>query len=358
MPTIDVLMPVLNGIQFLREAVDSIRNQTFSDWRLLVLDHGSQDGSLELSQRYAEEDTRIKAFAFPTADGLADLLNQGLEMCDCKYMLRQDADDISLPNRMSIVNDLFHDSPEFWVLGGQAFHIDEAGRQIGCRCSSHLPTSSKAITAACFFYNSMGHPTIAARFAALKRYGARYGVDILHAVSEADSLTVNRLAEDYFLYGQLALLGVCASVDAPLIKYRVHSGGTSRTANPAQQIETALQVSHFLAKSFCVVKGVQTFDPGPFCNHGEHIFDFQLRDYTVEFEQMADALRRGLGQSAELERELAFRRILATRNSGLMAARYLQFHLKYAATPREWRTVRNWVLRAVNKAKYHYRTKT
>ena len=48
MATIDVLMPVRNGMPFLAEAIDSIRKQTFSDWRLLVLDHGSSDGSLEL----------------------------------------------------------------------------------------------------------------------------------------------------------------------------------------------------------------------------------------------------------------------------------------------------------------------
>jgi hypothetical protein len=258
---------------------------------------------------------------------------------------------------MSIINDLFHDDPKFWVLGGQAFFIDEAGRQIGYGCSSHLPTSPKAITAACFFYNTMGHPMVSINFAALKRYGARYGKDILNELPAEQSLAVKGYAEDYFLFGQLALLGVCANVDAPLIKYRIQSRSVG-ALNPAHQIGTSLQISHFLAKSFCIMKGVPTFDPGPFCNHGEHIFYFQLRDYTVEFEQMADALRRGLGQSAELERELAFRRILATRNSSRMAARYLQFHLKYAATPREWRTVRNWLLRAVNKAKYHYRTKT
>jgi glycosyltransferase involved in cell wall biosynthesis len=355
MPTVDVIMPVRNGIQFLGEAVDSIRNQTFSDWRLLILDHGSHDGSIELAHRYADLDRRIKIFSFPDADGLAELRNLGLDKCDCEYLLLQDADDISLPNRMAVINDLFHDRPEFWVLGGQGFHIDEAGRQIGYGRHSHVPTSSKAITAACFFYNAMGHSTLSINFAAFKRCGARYGKDILNQLPAEQSPAVKAHLEDYFLFGQLALLGVCASVEAPLIKYRMRSGSMS-TVNPAQQIDTALQISHFLAKSFCMMKCVPTFDPGPFCNHAEYVFDFQLRDYSAEFEQMAATLRRSLGQSAELERELAFRRILATRNSALMATRYLQFHLRYAATPRERRTVRNWLLRAVRKGKYVYRT--
>jgi len=53
---IDVLMPVWNGMPFLAEAIDSIRRQTFSDWRLLVLDHGSVDGSLELAQQFLPMD--------------------------------------------------------------------------------------------------------------------------------------------------------------------------------------------------------------------------------------------------------------------------------------------------------------
>jgi glycosyltransferase involved in cell wall biosynthesis len=349
--TFDVLLPVQNCISFLHEAVDSIRNQTFSDWRLLILDHGSQDGSLELSQRYAEEDNRIKVFAFPTADGLADLLNQGLEMCDCKYMLRQDADDISLPNRMSVVKDRIGDNPDILAIGSDIFAIDKTGRQIAYR---RLPTSPLAVTAATFFYNPMAHPTVAASFAALNRYGARYGVDILHAVSEADSLTVKRLAEDYFLYGQLALLGLCANVGLPLIKCRRHSGSVG-AKNLVQQIELGLQISRFFAKSYSIMKGVSEFDPGPFCNHAEHVFDFQLRDYTSQFEQLAAALRHGLGESVELERELAFRRILATRDSGVMVARYLQFHSKHGGTPSEWRTVRNWLLRKLRRGKYVYR---
>ena len=59
MATFDVLLPVKNGIDYLAEAIDSICQQTFKDWRLLVLDHGSTDGSLELAQRYAEQDPRI-----------------------------------------------------------------------------------------------------------------------------------------------------------------------------------------------------------------------------------------------------------------------------------------------------------
>ena len=271
MPVIDVLMPVRNGVQFLGEAIDSIRNQTFSDWRLLILDHGSQDGSAELAHRYAESDKRIEIFSFPAADGIAELRNFGLEKCDCKYVLLQDADDVSFPNRMSIVHDVFGNSPNLLAVGGDALVIDKSGQQIGY---VHMPTNSTAITAAGFFFNPMHHATVTANFAALKRYRRYLWTRIFSTwCRPATPLSIKRLAEDYILFGQLALLGSCANVSVPLIKYRRHSGGVG-VSNPLQQIQLALQVSRFLAKSFCLMKGVQEFDPGPFCNHGEYVFDF------------------------------------------------------------------------------------
>jgi glycosyltransferase involved in cell wall biosynthesis len=351
MPTFDVLMPMLNAAKFLGEAVESIQNQTFSDWRLLILDHGSRDGSTDLAHRYAESDNRIKVFSFPDADGLAELRNRGLDQCDCKLVLLQDADDISLPNRMRIVNDLFDDNRELLAIGGHIFHIDEVGRPIRYQ---ELPTNPAAVTAASFFSNPFGHSTLSINFDGLKRHGAKYGKDFLNLLPAAQPLSAKRHAEDYFLFGQLALLGPCVNVNAPLIKYRQH-GGSFGTKHAGKQLETALQIARFLAKSFCAMKGVEAFDPGPFCSHADHVFDFQSKDYTVEYTQMATALRRGVGPSAELERELAFRWALATRNSALMAARFVRFNWNYGAMPNEARSVRNWLLRGIRKGKYIYR---
>jgi glycosyltransferase involved in cell wall biosynthesis len=351
--TFDVLLPVRNGLPFFGEAVDSIREQTFSDWRLLILDHGSSDGSFALAQKYEEEDARIKVFSFPQADGLASLLNLGIEKCDCRHILRQDADDVSLVNRMTIINDLFRNNANLLAVGSDALYINETGDEIGYL---RFPTDPCGIAAAGFFYNPMLHPTIAANFVAFTQYGAMYARDILASAPRADSLVVRGLAEDYALFGQLALLGPCANLAVPLVKYRRH-GGSVGASNAAQQLEMALRVSLFLARSFCSMKGLPGFDPRPFCNHAENVFDFHRLDYSHEFEQMAFALRRGLGPSGALERELAFRWVLTTRNSSLMFARYLYFQLKYGTRSNEWRTVRNWLLRTVRNGKYVYRAK-
>jgi glycosyltransferase involved in cell wall biosynthesis len=344
-------MPVRNGMPFLAEAIDSIRTQTFSDWRLLVLDHGSVDGSLELAQRCAEKDGRIVVSSHPDADGIAAIRNIGLAKCDCRYLLLQDADDVSFANRMEIVARSFAGSPDMLAIGGEAIVIDSAGRRIG-----HLraPTTPAAVAAASFFYFPMIHPAAAVNFQALVRLGGAYGEDIMRAVSPSDTIRVGRLAEDYILFGQLALLGPCANIAMPLIQYRRHKKSVG-VKSPIEQIAQALKVSRFLAKSFCLRNGLDVFDPGPFCSHADYVFDFGARDYTDRFQKMASVLRRGLGNSDALERELAFRRVLATRDSRQMVQRFLHFMLGNVTLPAERRTVRNWLLRDLRRGRYVYR---
>jgi glycosyltransferase involved in cell wall biosynthesis len=336
---------------FLVEAIDSIRNQTFTDWRLLILDHGSSDGSLQMAQQGAEIDSRILVSSHPEANGIAELRNIGLGKCDCRYLLLQDADDVSFPNRMEIVMRGFDSWPDLLVIGGEAIVIDPAGRRM-----DHLraPAGPAAVAAASFFYFPIIHPAAAANFRALMRLGATYGEDIIGAVPLKDRITVRTLAEDYMLFSQLALLGPCVNIPVPLIRYRRHKKSAGVT-NPTEQIAQALRVSRFLAKSFCLKNGLKPFDPGPFCNHADHVFDLGIRDYVDQFHDMAEALRRGLGRSEALERELAFRELLATRSSSAMALRFMGFLLRHAVSPAERRTVRNWLLKDLRHGRYVYR---
>lgn len=348
MATIDVLLPVRNGMPFLSEAIDSIRNQGFRDWRLLVLDHGSTDRSLALAQRYAEIDSRIEVHSHPEAQDVTALRNIGMAKCDCRYLMLQDADDVSLPDRMAHSMLAFDQRPGLLLVGGEAVLIDLQGARIGYM---HLPHTPDAVLAASFFYNPIAHPTIAADFGFLQRLGAAYGKDLLNPVQTAESLGIKSLAEDYVLFGQLAQLGPCANLARPLIHYRRHPKSVS-IANPKTQVELSLKVSRFLAKSFCRRQGLAEFDPGSFCNHADYVFDFHQSNYDGEFSRMAQALRAGLGISPVLERELAFRKVLSRRGSVEMVSRFIAFELRYTAMPTERRTVRNWLLRNIRRGKY------
>ncbi len=346
MATFDVLLPVRNGKAYLAESIDSIRRQSFRDWRLLVLDHGSHDGSLELAQAMAQADARIEVHSMPAAAGLSALLNAGIDLCSGKYLLRQDADDVSAPNRMDVLHAIFEQHPKLVLAGSLGQIIDGKGKRIG---AIDMPVGAAAIDAAALFRIPVLHPSAALRRDSLERLGARYGSDFLHVLPDQHKLEVPGLAEDYYLFGQLALVAQCMNVAQPLIQFRWHGSNISKTSELAQ-LRVAVQISRYLAHSFSVMHQVASFDPAPFSNHGMRLPDMVGQsDFEEEFLCMHDSLTRVLPDTPQVRRELSFRRCIARRASGAMLSRYARHAQRYGVHPHERNTVKAWVLRKLNK---------
>lgn len=350
MATIDVLMPVRNGMRFLGESIDSIQQQTFADWRLLVLDHGSSDGSAEMAQAFAACDRRIQVLPMADAPDFASLLNRGLSLCDGRYVMRHDADDIALPQRMAQSLAYLSDNPRCIVMGGEAIMIDEGGAQIDYL---ERPLGPDGVTAACFFYSPVIHPTVMADLAAFHKLGARYGNDFLRILPPEESLSVPQYAEDYLLFGQIALLGHCSNIGIPLIKYRVHGGSVS-TSRISDQIGVSFRISRFLSNSFCAMKGLAPFDPVPLSNHGGHLFNFMQADLRDLLDRASAALLTGIGDTPAVRREIAFRSVVSARNPVALMARYLLFEGRYARHQSERAVIRNWMRGLLRPRKYGF----
>ena len=95
-PKVTVFMPVYNGEKYLREAIDSILNQTFTDFEFLIINDGSTDSSVEIINSY--DDSRIRLIHNEKNLKLVATLNKGLDLARGKYIARMDCDDISLPD--------------------------------------------------------------------------------------------------------------------------------------------------------------------------------------------------------------------------------------------------------------------
>lgn len=341
MATIDVLLPVKNGIDYFSESLDSICNQTFTDWRLLVLDHGSTDGSLELAKHYQARDSRIQVHSFPDAIGLSGLLNQGLALADCSYVMRHDADDVAMPDRMLVTLNAFKRNPDVVVISGQAIIIDASGKVTGMVKTS---VGRDWVTASTFFRNPIIHPAAMMDFSAIKKLGVSYGADFLNVLPKAEQISVSGLAEDYFMFGQLAILGKCMNIENVLIKYRLH-GSNVGIMRFSEQMDLSLNISRNLAKSFCAIHKLNYFDPAPFCSHGGILFEIEGQsDFSKEFEYINTIFRITLGQTSQLERELAYRRVVATRSKFKLLLRYFIFRSKNKPVDCEWSAVKSWVI--------------
>jgi glycosyltransferase involved in cell wall biosynthesis len=97
-PVITVLMPVFNASRFLREAIDSILNQTLTEFEFLIIDDGSTDDSVAIVKSY--QDPRIKLVINERNLGISATLNKGILLSACELIARMDADDISYPTRL------------------------------------------------------------------------------------------------------------------------------------------------------------------------------------------------------------------------------------------------------------------
>lgn len=126
MPLVSVIMPVYNAQLYLAEAVESILNQTFSDFEFITIDDGSTDKSLKILQRYAALDDRIVLVSRRNT-GIVGALNEGIAMARGEYIARMDADDVSMPSRLEQQIGYMAENPNCVAVGGLMLMVDPSG---------------------------------------------------------------------------------------------------------------------------------------------------------------------------------------------------------------------------------------
>jgi len=138
-PKISVVMAVYNGEKYLREAIDSILNQTFNDFEFIIINDGSTDDSAEIIKSY--NDPRIILIQQENK-GLAAALNEGIKIAKGKFIARMDADDISLKTRLEKQIQFMEAHPEYVAIGSWSNHISADGDYL---YTCKMPLESSAL---------------------------------------------------------------------------------------------------------------------------------------------------------------------------------------------------------------------
>lgn len=125
-PTITVYMPVYNAGAFLKESLDSILRQTYSNFEFIIINDGSTDGSREIIDTYASRDSRIVVL-HQDNQGVVKSANRAIEMSQGKYISRADADDVSFDNKLEDLIRCANDNPDAVVVCGNIEVINEKG---------------------------------------------------------------------------------------------------------------------------------------------------------------------------------------------------------------------------------------
>ncbi len=117
MPKVSVIMPCYNVEKYVGEAIESILNQTFTDFEFIIINDGSTDNTANIIRQYAKSDERIKFIDNEKNSGFIATSNQCLDVATGEYIAKMDSDDISTPERLEKQVKFLDANPEFGMVG-------------------------------------------------------------------------------------------------------------------------------------------------------------------------------------------------------------------------------------------------
>lgn len=127
LPAISVIMSVKNGMNYLHKSIESILNQTFSDFEFIICDDGSTDDTGKILESYKQKDKRIILIHNDVSKGLAYSLNKCIEVSRSNILARQDADDTSELNRFEVQYRYVQSHPQYAIVGTSWNNVSEDG---------------------------------------------------------------------------------------------------------------------------------------------------------------------------------------------------------------------------------------
>jgi len=206
---VTVLMPVYNGEKYLAESINSILNQTFIDFELIIINDGSTDNSEQIIKSYL--DSRIVYIRNINNLRLIRTLNKGIALSKGKYIARMDCDDVSDITRLAYQLQYMESNLEIGVLGTAIKIIDGDGNKKGTLV---MPVQDGMIRWNMNFGCPFAHPTVMMR------------KDALEALSTAKSGEYYSLdayqSEDYDLWYRMSKITKLHNLKQPLLMLRKH----------------------------------------------------------------------------------------------------------------------------------------
>lgn len=209
-PKISVIMSSHNGEKFIKEAINSILSQSFTNFEFLIVQDGSTDLTPVILSDFSQKDKRIKIITNPECIGLTKSLNRALKQARGEYIARMDDDDISLPERFAKQIDLMEKNLKMALIGCLGFVINERGEIIG---EKKLVLCYLEIKKQLLFNNQFIHSSLMLRKTILDKEGF-YNEKF-------------KKAQDYELVLRLAAKYSVANLPEKLLKWRLLSNSLS-----------------------------------------------------------------------------------------------------------------------------------
>lgn len=235
-PKVSVVTSAYSAEKFIARAIESVLGQTFTDFEFILVDDCSQDRTWSIIQQYAGQDRRIVALRNELNLGVVGGLNRGLERARGEYIARQDADDISLPERFAVQVGFLDSHPDYGVIGSLVTYIGADGQPFDAP-NPFLATENDEIQEKLVFNNCLCGPAVMIRRGSFVEAGFSFseGLDA---------------SEDYDLCLRLAEVSKMAAIPEPLYHYRQHPQSASIVQEYKQAVNKAIALERALTRRF------------------------------------------------------------------------------------------------------------
>jgi len=250
-PLISILMPFKNTEVFLSECLDSVINQSYKEWELVIVDDGSIDTSYSLVQEYAQIDSRIKLFKNDGV-GIISALQLAFKNCQGDFITRMDSDDVMYENKLNIMLDHLIRYGEKHVAVGLVKYFSEEGISNGyARYESWLNNLTKSGSNFSEIYKECVIPSPCWMI----------GREDFEA---CDAFNPNRYPEDYDLTFRFYKYNyTCIPCDEILHHWRDYSTRTSRThEHYAQNYFLDIKLHYFLELEYDAARPLTIWGAG------------------------------------------------------------------------------------------------
>lgn len=232
-----VILPAYNAENFIAECLESLLNQTFSDFCILAVNDASTDNTGKILETYVAKDARLRVYHLPQNQGEPAVMQFTMDILkemDVEYVARMDADDICVPHRFEKQVQYLDEHLEIDILGSNALLFNDGQTDKTTKVST-LPLLDKDIKAHfSLARDNIINPSTMWRHSSIKALGINY----------AQTAT----APDFHMWVQCALhKKTFANLPEPLLFYRIHQGQASKIhdkISESVQYSMELWISH------------------------------------------------------------------------------------------------------------------
>lgn len=225
-PLVSVVMPIHNAGKFLSESIDSILNQTYTNFELIIVDDASTDKSASILKRYQKKyPKKIRVYSLIHALGQSGdpATEFAISKAKGSYIAKMDGDDVAVPQRLERQVAYLEENKDIFLVGSHAEIIDQNGKKLGVK---ETPLTSKKIYNSFFLYCNVIHPTIMFRN---NFSGSFYKIKFPYF-------------NEYYTFFKLMRQGKrFANIAEPLILYRIH-GNNDTFSHTREKFKSTLRI--------------------------------------------------------------------------------------------------------------------